>query len=161
MLPPFSVNVELIPEVDGWNELALADEDVQLAVGSADPLSVTPPPSNVEEVVVVELAVLDAKGCMLTLQFEPAAGLRPPGDSSVDPSGMLLTVELLVPLVPNVPNGEVAPMADVIAVCALAVPKLQRIINPAIIHCIVKACFIDRFMICLPSACRYLSGKHT
>jgi hypothetical protein len=144
--PPSSVNVEVMPGVDVWKELALVDEDVQPAVGVADPFAVIPPPSNVEEVVVAELVLLDP-GCMFDVQVEVATGPRPPGDSSVAPSGMPVPLGLLVPLEPNVPNGEVAPMAGVIAVCAAAAWRLQRNASAAISNiCGFDAAPIDRFM---------------
>lgn len=106
ILPPIRA-VELVAGVEVEADVPLVDDDVQLAVALI-------PPSNVERTVdVLPLIPDDCEEVeLLVPQVEPVVGLKPPGSSSVDPSGMLELVVPLVPVEPSVPSGEVAPMPD-------------------------------------------------
>ena len=58
---------------------------------------------------------------------------RPPGSISVAPRGMVVMLELLVPLAPGMPSGEVAPIPEgLTAVCALLAPQVNSSASAAI-----------------------------
>jgi hypothetical protein len=130
IVPPFSVALEVVSDVDSGEAEPLEVTpvtDAQLDVELADPFEPNPPPSK-DEFVPPDIDVipdpLDPERPEneepLALQFELAVGLRPPGSISVAPSGM--PVPLFDPmdaLEPNMPSGDVAPMAGVpIMLCA-------------------------------------------
>jgi hypothetical protein len=84
--------------------------DVQMELG------VRPPPSkaveDVDDDVVSPVEPVE-------LQVELGEGPRPPGSISVAPSGTPAPVKPLVPLVPDVPVGEVVPIpSGLVVVCA-------------------------------------------
>jgi hypothetical protein len=132
IVPPLSVELELPPEFDSGEAVPPGDsvcDEVQLDVEFVDGTAVNPPPSNVEVAPIVipvmpEAFVPDSPE-PLALQFTVTVGLTPPGSISVAPSGMPVPLD---PLGPNVPSGDVAPIAGVlIEVCACPAPQLIRI----------------------------------
>ena len=129
IVPPFSVVLEVVPDVDSGEatpvEVMLLDP--QTGVEFIDPVELNPLPSKVEFVlpdVDVIPDPLDPESpeyeAPLALQFELAVGLRPPGSISVAPSGMPVPpFDPVDVLEPSMPSGDVAPMAEVpIMLCA-------------------------------------------
>jgi hypothetical protein len=85
-----------------------------------------PPPSNVE-VVPTPLIPDRPEPPPLALQFVPVAGLKPPGSTSVAPSGRPVPIDPLDPSDPSDPSGDVGPIAGVlIAFCACPAPQLIK-----------------------------------
>jgi hypothetical protein len=68
-------------------------------------LALIPPPSNVE----LELVVPAFRQGTVFAVGSSAAGLSPPGESSVDPSG--IPTGPTEDVAPGIPRGDVAPMA--------------------------------------------------
>ncbi len=97
IVPPFSVVLEAVSDVDGGETepLEVTFLDPQTEVELIDPIALDPPPSKVE-LVLPDIDVipdpLDPESpeyeAPLVLQFELAVGLRPPGSTSVAPSGI-------------------------------------------------------------------------
>ena len=134
IVPPFNVAFELAPGMESTEAVpagVVAPIDPQVEP-AAEPI---PPPSNVEFVPDIEAVpdpfdpIIPADSSeeeaveeLLTLQFETAAGLNPPGSISVAPSGIPAAL-FGVPDTPavGIPSGEVAPITGlVIALCACA-----------------------------------------
>jgi hypothetical protein len=138
IVPPFSVKLELAPMVESGEATPVgvrlpvdAVVDAQLDV----PGKGRPPPSKVEPVPDIEdiSDTLDPESPeyedALVVQFEAAAGLKPPGSSSVAPSGIPAGLfDPLGALEPKMPSGDVAPMLGLVTVlCACAAAQPSRI----------------------------------
>jgi hypothetical protein len=145
MVPPLRVDVAPVPGLASGDAVPLdeiapdeaeAHVDVVVVPGIevVGDIALVPPPSKVELVPavpdpVVPAVVIPGNDEPVPTQFAPlpddpiGAGLRPPGSSSVAPSG--IPVGELDDVEPRVPNGDVAPMAGaVIGLCARLASQL-------------------------------------
>jgi hypothetical protein len=123
--PPSSVRLEFPLGFDNGEAVLPEDstcDDVQPEAEIVDGPD-NPPPSNVE-VVPAPLVPDRPEAPPLALQFVPVAGLKPPGSTSVAPSGRPVPID---PLDASEPNGDVGPIAGVlIAFCACPAPQLIK-----------------------------------
>jgi hypothetical protein len=120
IVPPLSVKVEPDPGVDSGDAVPLDEtvgEEAQLDIDVAE--AVDPPPSKVEFVAAddpVPETLVPESPEELALQFGLGAGLKPPGSTSVAPSGRPVP---LAPVAPSVPSGDVTPIPGMLVeVCA-------------------------------------------
>jgi hypothetical protein len=142
--------ITLEPEVEAWTGVV----SLPVVVVQPEPDDIMPPPSKAEEVDDMLLVPLDEP---VALQVEPGRGPRPPGLISVAPSGMLVPFEPFVPLAPNVPSGEVAPIPEELMVlCALPVAQAQRTARAAIENrrIDISCATLGRRPWCRASSCR-------
>jgi hypothetical protein len=120
--PPLSVGIEPPLGFDNGEAVPPTDsacDAVQPEAGLVDDPD-NPPPSKVE-VVPAPLVPDRPEPAPLALQFVLVAGLKPPGSTSVAPSGRP------VPIDPLDPSGDVGPIAGMlIAFCACPAPQLIK-----------------------------------